>query len=463
MEGHYMSGYRVFMRLLTVNGEYPGPTIDVREGDRVEVVVFNNVEHNTTIHWFVLPILLTGEWWNADTEAIESDTIRYGSGPNVSNAYTINGMPGPYYPCSNQDTFTHIVEHGKTYMLRIINAALNHELFFAVENHTLTVVEIDATYVNPFVTSAIMIAPGQTTSALVTTNTKPGTFMLAARPYVSATIPINPTTAIGFISYSTNQVPASREHGDLTFLPPMRDTAFATQFSNNLRSLDSTEHPCKVPKEVDKRLFITISLNLQDCCLNCICKGFAGKRFSASMNNQSFTRPATSILESYFKNTMDAKLINSFPERPPHPFNYTGPSTLDMKLNTEFGMRLVVVPHGTRLEFVLQDTSLVNAENHPIHVHGHNFFVVGRGFGNFEEGRDRAGFNLVDPPERNTVAVPSGGWAAIRFKADNPGMWFVHCHLETHTTWGLAMGFIVRDGPKASQQLLPPPEDLPPC
>ncbi|CAI9787210.1 unnamed protein product [Fraxinus pennsylvanica] len=47
--------------------------------------------------------------------------------------------------------------------------------------------------------------------------------------------------------------------------------------------------------------------------------------------------------------------------------------------------------------------------------------------------------------------------------ADNPGVWFIHCHLEEHTTWGLAMGFIVEKGPKPSQCVLPPPRDLPAC
>ncbi|KAK6249777.1 hypothetical protein SCA6_003782 [Theobroma cacao] len=38
-------------QLLTVNGEYPGPTIAVREGDNVEVKVSNGIAKNTTIHW----------------------------------------------------------------------------------------------------------------------------------------------------------------------------------------------------------------------------------------------------------------------------------------------------------------------------------------------------------------------------------------------------------------------------
>ena len=47
--------------------------------------------------------------------------------------------------------------------------------------------------------------------------------------------------------------------------------------------------------------------------------------------------------------------------------------------------------------------------------------MVGQGFGNFDAIKDTAKFYLVDPVERNTFGVPSGGWFAIRFLADNPG------------------------------------------
>ena len=70
---------------------------------------------------------------------------------------------------------------------------------------------------------------------------------------------------------------------------------------------------------------------------------------------------------------------------------------------------------------VLQDTSIIGAESHPLHLHGFNFFVVGRGSGNFDANKDPAKFNLVDPAERNTIGVPSGGWVAIWLLTDNPG------------------------------------------
>lgn len=43
------------------------------------------------------------------------------------------------------------------------------------------------------------------------------------------------------------------------------------------------------------------------------------------------------------------------------------------------------------------------------------------------------------------------------------GVWFMHCHLELHTGWGLKMAFVVENGKGKAQSVLPPPKDLPPC
>ncbi|XP_023750796.1 laccase-1 [Lactuca sativa] len=530
--------------ILTVNGEYPGPTIAVNEGENVEIRVTNGVSINTTIHWhgikqlrtgwadgpayvtqcpirpgqsytykftvsgqrgtlwwhahiawqratiygaiiiyprmpypFSTPIqaeipIIFGEWWNLPVEGIETEMNKYGNGPNSSDAYTINGLPGPLYPCSIRDTFIQTVEHGKTYMLRIINAALNDELFFTIANHTLTVVEIDASYTKPFDTEAIMITPGQTSTVLFTANQdkhdSTGLFVMAARPYLTTVFPFDNTTTIGFLKYkgtlAENMALPEPYKVRLPYhLPQMEDHAFAISFSNQLRSLGTPKYPCSVPKRIDKRVVITISLNLQDCPVNQTCKGYNGKRFAASMNNQSFIRPLTSILDWHYRKYSSTHYSYDFPQKPPHVFDYTGVDPMTHNLNPNFGTKLFAVEYGTKLEIVLQDTSFLNLENHPIHIHGHNFFIVGTGFGNYDVEKDTGSYNLVDPPERNTVAVPMGGWAAVRINADNPGVWFMHCHLEEHTSWGLAAGFIVKNGAKPYQKLLPPPDDLPAC
>lgn len=43
-----------------------------------------------------------GEWFNVDPEAIIRQALQTGGGPNVSDAYTINGLPGPLYNCSSE-------------------------------------------------------------------------------------------------------------------------------------------------------------------------------------------------------------------------------------------------------------------------------------------------------------------------------------------------------------------------
>lgn len=43
------------------------------------------------------------------------------------------------------------------------------------------------------------------------------------------------------------------------------------------------------------------------------------------------------------------------------------------------------------------------------------------------------------------------------------GVWFMHCHLERHFTWGMEMVFIVKNGKGPNAKILPPPPDMPPC
>lgn len=39
-----------------------------------------------------------------DPESVIQQALQTGGGPNVSDAYTINGLPGPLYNCSSKGT-----------------------------------------------------------------------------------------------------------------------------------------------------------------------------------------------------------------------------------------------------------------------------------------------------------------------------------------------------------------------
>jgi hypothetical protein len=48
---------------------------------------------------------------------------------------------------------------------------------------------------------------------------------------------------------------------------------------------------------------------------------------------------------------------------------------------------------------------------------------------------------------RDTVNIPSRGYAVLRFRADNPGVWLFHCHIPWHLATGMAMVVDVQGDP----------------
>ncbi|XP_020594846.1 laccase-3-like [Phalaenopsis equestris] len=170
------------------------------------------------------------------------------------------------------------------------------------------------------------------------------------------------------------------------------------------------------------------------------------------MNDVSFVAPRrNSILEAAYFDQVGV-FTSDFPPSPAMKFNHTVKGT-----------KIYKIKYGSVVQVVLQGSSLLLEEEHPIHLHGYDFYVMGRGIGEFVMERDGGELNMVDPPKRNTVGIPAGGWTVIRFVANNPGVWLMHCHMEIHHEWGMAMVFWVEDGVGKMESVRPPPTDLPPC
>lgn len=386
---------------------------------------------------------------------------RTGAAPNISDALTVNGQPGDLYYkwcSSSNDTTTFVVKSGETNLLRFINAALNTELFVSLGGHTMTVVAADASYTKPYSTSVIMIAPGQTTDVLVSFDQPPGRYYLAARAYASAQgVPFDNTTTTAVFQYDGS---SSGSPAMMPTLPAYNDTAAATAFTTSLRGLRKAD----LPSRVDESLFFTVGVGLFNCSSSDNCGGPNNTRFAASINNVSFLLPSTvSILQAHYHANQLGVFTDDFPANPPVQFDYTAQNVSRALWQPVPGTKLYRLKYGATVQVVLQGTSIFAGENHPIHIHGYDLYILGEGFGNFNKDTDASLLNLEDPPMRNTVGVPVNGWAVIRFVADNPGVWLMHCHLDVHITWGLAMAFLVDDGVGELQSLQPPPPDLPLC
>ncbi|XP_026290514.1 uncharacterized protein LOC113215143 isoform X2 [Frankliniella occidentalis] len=121
------------------------------------------------------------------------------------------------------------------------------------------------------------------------------------------------------------------------------------------------------------------------------------------------------------------------------------------------------IPLGALVEIVLVDQSTDREQDHPYHIHGTNFHVVAEG----TLGRN-VSMELVralnenggmkkrlsdSAPLKDTVTVPSQGYAVIRFRANNPGFWFFHCHVSNHIHLG--MGLVLQIGDESEMPAVP--------
>uniref|UniRef100_A0A7N2MJ00 laccase n=1 Tax=Quercus lobata TaxID=97700 RepID=A0A7N2MJ00_QUELO len=447
--------------ILTVNGQFPGPALHVHQGDTIFVDVHNQGNFNITIHWqkiifsteigtlwwhahtatvhgaiiihpkkgtkYPFPLthaevpIIFGEWWKQEILAIYNEAIFTGGAPNVSDAYTINGQPGVLYPCSKPDTFKLKVDHGKTYLLCLINSAVMDILFFAIAKHNVTVVGTDGSYTKPLESSYVTISPGQTIDVLLKANQKFDHYYMAARAYSAAPgVAYDNTTTTAILEYNGNYTPSSPPSLPNN-LPYFNNTNASVSFTSSLKSLADKNHPVSVPINITKRLSFVISVNTFPCP------------------------------------------NNSCADFPPYLFNFTA-EDLPLYLETpKHGTKVKILKFNTTVELVFQGTTLVGGNDHPMHLHGYSFYVVGMGLGNFDKDKDPLRYNLVDPPFMNTIAVPLDGWTAIRFRANNPGVWFLHCHFDRHMTWDMDMAFVVKNGKGRNAHILPPPPDMPPC
>ncbi|KAG6427411.1 hypothetical protein SASPL_111656 [Salvia splendens] len=511
--------------ITAVNGGLPGPTIVAEDGDTLVVRVNNVSPYNVTIHWhgvfqllsawadgpeyitqcpirpgqsftyrfnvtrqegtllwhahfkalratvhgaFIIrpapgrtypfptpfreiPIVL-GEWWNADIMDVEEEAVSTGSAPNASNAFTIN------------DTVRFTLVQGRTYLLRVINAALNTPLFFKIANHNFTVMAVDAAYTDPYNTDVLVLAPGQTVDALMTADQPINRYYMAASAYVIPLLaPYVQTSTTAIMSYAGaagNSTPL------MPVMPRRNDTELANRFLSGLTGLTSSPHWIPVPLEIDERMFVTTGLGLIQCRNpSGVCLGPGGLEVAASMNNVSFVLPqGTSLMEAYVNNVSGVYTAD-FPDNPPVVFDYNNPNNTQNAalFATEKATRVKQFKYNATVEMVFHNTAVLSSDDHPMHLHGLSFYVVGQGLGNYNPQTDGANLNLVNPQERNTVVVPSLGWVVIRFRANNPGVWFVHCHIDGHVPWGLANAFIIENGPTPDTTLPPPPADLPQC
>ncbi|KOC59409.1 Laccase-1 [Habropoda laboriosa] len=135
--------------------------------------------------------------------------------------------------------------------------------------------------------------------------------------------------------------------------------------------------------------------------------------------------------------------------------------------------QVISVKLGNVVELVIYDAVPLTDLHHPFHLHGYEFNVFSVGQFNDNRNISRDDINEViqihterlrrgeykNPPGKDTVKIPMGGYAIIRFKADNPGWWLLHCHFSWHHITGMELVIRVGD----DYDMPPVPRDFPKC
>ena len=157
----------------------------------------------------------------------------------------------------------------------------------------------------------------------------------------------------------------------------------------------------------------------------------------AFFNNQTYTRPLVPTL--YTALTSDALATN----------------TAIYGSNTN----AFILQKNDVVEIILNNN---DKGRHPFHLHGHAFQAVVRsdqGAGQFIGNET---FPAV-PMKRDTFMAPPNGNIVLRFRADNPGVWLFHCHIEWHVASGLIATMIEAPFELQQQALIIPDDHLQAC
>ncbi|KAF7815488.1 L-ascorbate oxidase-like [Senna tora] len=451
--------------IIGINGQFPGPTIRAEVGDTIDVAVTNKLyTEGTVIHWH--GIRQYGTPWADGTASISQcpinpgETFHYRFKLEDAGTFFYHGHYGmqragglfgsiivdlpegqkePFHYddeinlmlndwwhksaseqelglISKLESFRWVYEP-QTYRLRITSSTSFVSLNLAIA--------VDGHYVEPFTVDKLDIYSGDTYSVLLNTDQNPNQnywVTVGHREYNVST-----TQALTLLNYniiSASILPSVPP----PVIPPYHDYVQRKAFVKKIVALEGTPQP---PEYSQRRVLL---LNTQD-----VINGY----MRMVINNMSLSLPGTPYLGAIKFGITDAFDWRAPPESfPAEDYNIYAPPPRN--LDAFIGNRVYKFEFNQVVDVILQNangfaknTSII----HPWHLHGHDFWVLGYGEGKFKDGDDEKLFNLKNPPLRNSVVVFPYGWTALRFRANNPGVWSFHCHMEPHFVTGMGVVF----------------------
>lgn len=400
------------------NGQLPGPTIRVTEGDRLQVKVLNGLGEATTVHWHGLPVEMASDgvpgvsqgpigvgqeydydfvvttpgtyWYHPHVDmqidrglvgAIVVDPKDPKADPRFDREYLLlvdDWLPGAPIPGSDPVYSDYLlngktsagqtplkVKKGEVVRLRVVNVSGATAYAFTVDGHKMRVTHTDGQPVVPVGTDAIPIGPGERYDVYLDANNV-GKWSVAFADLRNR----SRTLVRAVLAYegSNAKIP------DASYLPPALRSAPLLTYAQ-LKSAKPRGSLFTQP---------TRNYNLQ--------LGMRGMmQYIWTINGQAFP---------------NADAIH--------------------------------VSNQDRVRFQIENRTMMY---HPMHLHGHFMLVHGSLGGS------------TAPLVKDTVLLPPGNMRFpsrldVDWLADNPGNWPFHCHQIYHMGAGMMrlVEYVGRDG-----------------
>ncbi|KAI0714960.1 laccase [Earliella scabrosa] len=443
---------------IVVNDVYPSPLITGKKGDRFQLNVIDQMTNHTmlkttSIHWhgffqsgtnwadgpafvnqcpiasghsflydFQVPDQAGTFWYHShlstqycdglrgafvvydpqDPHASRYDVDDDSTVITLSDWYHVAARLGPAVPFGGDSTLINglgrststpnaelaviTVEKDKRYRFRLVSLSCDPNYVFSIDGHTMTVIEADSINTEPLTVDSIQIFAAQRYSFVLTADQSIDNYWVRANPNLGTR---------GFAGGINSAI--LRYAG----AAPVEPTTTQTPNSNPL--VETNLHPLApmpvpgspTPGGVDLAINMAFT--------------FSGGRFF--INGASFEPPSVPVLLQILSGASSAQDL--LPSGSVYP-----------------------LPGDADIEISFPATTGAPGAPHPFHLHGHAFAVV-RSAGSTE-------YNYDNPVWRDVVSTgtpQAGDNVTIRFRTDNPGPWFLHCHIDFHLEAGFAVVF----------------------
>ncbi|KAM9904082.1 hypothetical protein OXX79_002972 [Metschnikowia pulcherrima] len=327
--------------------------------------------------------------------------------------------PGYSPPCQASTSALHVhYTEGKSWQyINVLNAGGQNTKAFSIDDHPFYLVAVDGVFVHPSKYHSLLIPVGSRCTILVETSpAKHDT----SRPFlIRFAASHTPQYIEGLALLVYGDKGSARDFSDIDV--DLTEYSHGTRYQDlDGKLVSRSDRACwsheTKPYEASSML---TNVSAADVTYNFLLRMFDTVQFTMFENmaqlppDFELSKP---LLEAWSDGTLD---------------EISGPAVLSPRLKK-----------GQVVDIIINNNKHIN---HPVHLHGHYVHLLSYSthetfpYDSLLEAStgNCSTLRLVNPPLLDVVLVPVGGHAVLRFTADNPGIWLLHCHNVGHLMGGM--------------------------